>query len=454
MTAPASTSRPQNNAREGAPGGASGWGLAAIATAAALLLILFYAELWRNAPFRGTDSTEYLQAAKAIATRHFELFQPRTPGFPVFTLLAGTGRMFFLISLALHMAAVGMLAGVLLSLRVDRRLTALFAAVAVLPSFVQKDAYLLTEGLYEFFLIAGFAALLPGLRGRGWLALSGVAFGLATITRPQAQLLPFVLMGVMLYYFGLRGAARRAAWLLAPFCILVGSLMVNNFLRYHNFELTYDLGYHLGTRTVDLFEDIPDPAVRQVMVATRNESYGDPNRNPIWTSLYTRPELMRITGKSAPELAHYMQRIHMRLILGHPLAYAEEVGRALLHFWLPDLSKPTNGLRPVRLVSMATQLVLSALFLTLAVMWGGLAMGRLLLPVPEWMPDRAQGFLFTAGMATVFYTALLCSALDMGEARYRSTVELIILFLIVRAADFLWNQHGAGERTALSPGRP
>jgi hypothetical protein len=417
----------------------SGWVAAASGTAAAVALIALYAALWRGAPFRDTDTTEYLRAAQSIATRHFETFQPRTPGFPLFTLLVGTGRMFFLTSLALHMAAVGMLAAVLRRMRVGWRLTALFAAVAVLPSFVQKDAYVLSEGLFEFLTTAGFAALWPGLRSRRWLALSGAAFALAALTRPQAQLLPFLLAALMVFYFGLK-ALKRAAWLLAPFCLLVGSVMTNNLARYHDFNLTYLLGFHLGTRTVALFDDIPDAEIRHVMVATRNAAYADPERNPLWTTLYTRPELMRITGKSAPELARHMLKIHLRLILRHPLAYLEEAGRGELRFWLPDLSKRTNQVGVVRLISMGTQLTLSAVFLALCVLWAGLSMGRLLLPVPAWMPDAARGFLFAAGMATVFYTAVLCCALDMGESRYRSPVELIILFLIVIAADFLRNQ--------------
>lgn len=407
---------------------------------AALAVMAVYALLWRGAPFRSTDTTEYLQAARAIATGHLETFQPRTPGFPLFVLLVGTGRMFFAVSMVLHMAAVGMLAAVLRAIRVDGRLIAVFAAVAVLPSFVQKDAYLLTEGLYEFLTAAGFAALCTGRRTRGRLVLSGVALALAAITRPQGQLLPFALAALLLFYFGRREGLKRAAYLLAPYCAIVGGLMVNNLVRYHNPNLTYDLGFHLGTRTVTLFADIPDPRVRRVMIETRNEAYANPEKNPIWTSLYTRPELMRMLGMTAPELARYMRTIHLRLIAGHPLAYLEEVGRAQVHFWLPDLSKPTNSMAAVRAISAVTQLGVSAAFWIVAVLWAGLSLGRLVLPVPAWLRGKTRRFLFAAGMTTVLYTAVLCTALDMGEARYRSTVELLIVFVAVVAGDFVWKE--------------
>jgi hypothetical protein len=437
------------NRDESTPWYGTGWGVAVLGTAAAVVLIAAYGAIWRDAPFRGTDTAEYLQAARAIATRHFETFQPRTPGFPLFTLLAGTGRMLFVLSMALHMAVVGMLVAVLRSMRTDWRLTALFAAVAVLPSFVQKDAYVLTEGLFEFLQTAGFALLWFGLRRRTCLALSGVAFGLAAITRPQAQLLPFVLTALLVFYFG-REALKRAALLLAPFCLLVGSLMANNFVRYQDFNLTYNLGWHLGTRTYNLFEYIPDPAVRRVMVSTRNATYTDPNRSPIWATFYTRPELMRMLGMSAPQLAHYMQGVHLRLIAGHPLAYVEEVGRAQVRFWLPDVSKQTNRIGVVALADAATQLALSATFLALVVLWAGLAMGRAVLAAPPWMANTAQRFQFAAGMAIVLYTAALCTMVDMGEARYRTIADLIILFLIVQAADFLGKQRAARDGAVSS----
>ena len=49
-----------------------------------LLLIAIYAALWRSAPFRGTDTADYLNAAKAIAGGDMATRQPRTPGLPLF----------------------------------------------------------------------------------------------------------------------------------------------------------------------------------------------------------------------------------------------------------------------------------------------------------------------------------------------------------------------------------
>jgi len=424
----------------------SRWAVPAAILFAALVMV-FYGAVWKDAPFHATDTPEYLAAARAIATGHFEIQQPRTPGLPLFVLLAGTGRGYFLLSLALHLAAVGLLAWVLAAMGVNGALIALFAAIAVLPSFVQKDAYILSEGLFEFLVAAGFAGLWPGRRAPWRLALSGTAFALATLTRPQNQLLPLVLMALLAVYFGRRGV-RMAAWLMAPYCLIVGGVMANNFVRFHDPGLTYTVGFHLGTRTVTLYEDIPDRQLRDVLVATRNAAYGHPNRNIYWTSLYTRDELGRMKGMTRQQLARYERDVFLRLILGHPLAYLEEVGRGFVHFWFPDLSKQTNQGRALRAVSMAAQVGLAYVFWPVFVVWAGLGLGRRALPVPEWLENTAQRFIFAAGMATILYTAAICCLFDMGEPRYRTTVDLEILFVAVVAGDFLWKARRAGTAIA------
>src|SRR5262249_17677130 len=148
-------------------------------------------------------------------------------------------------------------------------------------------------------------------------------------------------------------------------------------------SLTYLLGHHLGTRTVSLYDKISDPQVREIMVATRNAAYA--NRNPYWTTWYSRPDLMRATGLSAVQLAQYMQTIHTRLIMAHPLAYLEEVARAFCHFWSPDLPERSNRLPLVQGLSMVTQIVLCMAFWLSVILWAGLTMGSRFLRIPDWL---------------------------------------------------------------------
>ena len=407
------------------------WAICAIA------VILIYSAIWRTAPFHGTDTADYIDSARDIAAG-IDKPEPRTPGFPLFLLLVGTGRAYFVVSMALHLAAVGLLAWVLLSIQVSKRLVALFAAVAVLPPFMQKDAYLLTEGLAEFLMVAGVAGLWLRRGSVVQAALSGLAFALATITRPQNQLLPILIAILMVMYFGWKLGRKYAFALLAPFVILVGGLVLHNAVKFGYPSLTYLLGHHLGTKTVSLFDDIPDKQVRDIMVSVRNDAYV--HRNPYWTTWYTRETLMKVKDMTPVQLAKYMQKIHMHLILTHPLAYVEEFLRTFARFWLPDAPAQTNHGAILRLVSLGTQLALCIAFWFIFVFWAGLLLGRLVLPIPEWLPQVDVRFLYTTAMLVIFYTAALGSALDIGEPRYRSAVDLVILFVIVVTAHFLGKQ--------------
>jgi hypothetical protein len=236
-------------------------------------------------------------------------------------------------------------------------------------------------------------------------------------------------------YLGRRRAWRQAILLLMPAGLLLGGLIIHNQIRFGYPNLTYLLGHHLGTRTVALYDQIADPQVRDIMVSTRNSAYV--HRNPYWTTWYTRRELMRVKQMGAVALAQYMQTIHLRLIRAHPLAYVDEVARAFCNFWSPDLPEQANRLAAVRSASMAAQVLLCAAFWMTVVLWTGLGMGRLFLPIPQWLPDRRVRFLFAAAIAAIFYTALLSSALDIGEPRYRGPVDLLLLFVLAMASHFL-----------------
>jgi hypothetical protein len=400
----------------------------------AVAVVAVYSAIWPAAPFPKTDTTEYLDAARAIAAGT-DTPQPRTPGFPLFLLAAGTGRPFFVISLGLHLAAVGLLAGVLWRLGASFKIRALFAVIAILPPFVQKDAFLLTEGLTEFLLVAAFSGLATARKSRLAAAWSGLALALAAITRPQNELLPLLIGGLLLVSLGWRRGWKNAVALILPALLLLGGLTVHNRTRFGYSGLTYLLGHHLGTRTVPLYEEIPDPQVRDVMVSTRNAAY--PRRNPYWTTWYTRADLMRIKGLSPVHLAGYMEKIHLRLILTHPLAYLEEATRAFVHFWSPELPAQTNRSVVIHLISAVTQVLVCAAFWLSIILWAGLSMGRLFLAAPEWLPRGNARLLYGAAVAVVAYTAALSSALDIGEPRYRGPADLLILFVPLATAHFM-----------------
>jgi 4-amino-4-deoxy-L-arabinose transferase-like glycosyltransferase len=109
---------------------------------------------------------------------------------------------------------------------------------AIHPGPVTFSSFLLTESLFTALVAASAAATLVALRREsGWAAaLAGVAMGLATLCRPIALLLPFVL-GAIVVARGGRGRALRAALLVGcaalvvvPWCVrsslIAGTLVV------------------------------------------------------------------------------------------------------------------------------------------------------------------------------------------------------------------------------------
>jgi hypothetical protein len=406
------------------------WAFVWIGLSAAVLLA--YSWLWKDAPFITSDTARYVEAAVDLSDGSIDTYQARTPGLPLLLLLVGTGRAFFVVSLALHIAAVGLLVAVLRSAKVPLWLLLLFSLIGLLPSFTQDAAFVMTETLTEFLLVAGFTGLWFFVRSQSNMALllGGLAFAFATLTRPQNELIP-LLIGVILFgFFGWKKGARTTMLLIAPSVVLVGGYILNNYVKFGEPELTYFLGYHLGTKTVDLFEDIPDKEVRQIMLEGRNRAI-ETGGNPLWTTWETRQRLMDAKHLSPVELAKYMKGIHLNLIRNHLNAYLLNVGRTFVYFWSPNMPSETNRRPLIKLLTFSVQVALSICFGLTCIFAAGLFLGRLLLAVPEWIPSLGERFLFTILMLIVFYLAATSCALDWGDPRYRSVTDLLILSAVV-----------------------
>ncbi|MFZ1947579.1 MAG: glycosyltransferase family 39 protein [bacterium] len=117
----------------------------------------------------------------------------------IFQILVGVAvvALTYLLAMRLFSPGVGLLAA---------------ALVAVNPYLILMSSYLLTESLYSALLLAGLLALEAGfLRDRAGgarLALAGILFGLATLTRANAFLLVVMVIGGVVV-LGAGGAVRR-----------------------------------------------------------------------------------------------------------------------------------------------------------------------------------------------------------------------------------------------------
>ena len=159
-----------------------------------------------------------------------------TPGYPLFLSLfldkdvSDSSYARILLAQAALSALTVLLAYWLFSTVVGP-LPALLVALltALSPHLISMNAYLLTETLFCFWLVAFVAVMArPGVRTRpSLLLLAGVLLGAATLTRPWLQ--GFALISVLfLALSGERIPWRRAFLLLAGFALLVGPWIGRN----------------------------------------------------------------------------------------------------------------------------------------------------------------------------------------------------------------------------------
>lgn len=195
--------------------------------AAAALLRLLWAAVVRVAP--ESDFFWYFERGLVLAARgEYNWFGAPTayfpPGYPL--LLAGLFKLAGPSLPAAILASVALQCGaVYLVYRLGRRLFAseytgrlAMLLYACYPENVGFTSLLASEHLFIFLMLLGTALLLRARRHWGLLALCGVVWGLATLTRPQA-------VGIPALYFALAawraGSLRR---LLLP-CAVVHLLL-------------------------------------------------------------------------------------------------------------------------------------------------------------------------------------------------------------------------------------
>ena len=192
------------------------------------------------------DERDYVQLAASIKGGHgfaFEVGRPtsmRPPLYPalVAALWSATGTQSLQVVRA---AQIGLsLGSVLLLFLLTRQLfderIAVWAAAAwcLYPSFLYAGVLLLTEVLFTFLLLAACVtaalALRDGDRAPAWAFASGLALGLAALTRSVVWPLPLVLLPLacVVARYSLRQRALVAVSLTAGYMVVVGPWAVRN----------------------------------------------------------------------------------------------------------------------------------------------------------------------------------------------------------------------------------
>lgn len=444
---------------------------------------VFYSVAWRHAPVQDGDSPQYLEVARDLADSRLDALHDRTPGYPL--LLAVTGstlaptRTLFYVSLALHFASVWLLALMLHASGLPARWLAAFCVVLSLPPFAETAGYVMTENLAQFSLVAGFYALMSGLRRGNVAAIAAapLAFAFAALTRPAYQALALALGGMLLAPglaraagFAYARAIQTAAALVAGSLLALGSYAYVNHVKFGYFGLSPSLGFHLSTKTMPFVERLPEEyaAVREIFIRERDAQLvkrggTHTGTQTIWS---VRSELAQATGLSKAQLSAYLVKMNLTLISRAPLEYLQEVARSLATYWFPSVgplaSMNSSLLRwSWGLLHGALVLVLSlevALLLALAIIRFSERLGRLeRVVMPPLAATATQTVAFALAAGIVFYTMILSCAIDIGEPRQRRTTDALVVFLCFLGVH-VWRETVERARSAAvmstTPNRP
>ena len=345
------------------------WMVVSIAAIQRLLLRMLYPVV----PLSDTGS--YRRSAEAILGGWVQYDGTRTPGYPAFMALVGPDQRVYAAQLLLGFITT------LLFFYIGWKITGrgwFGALAALLHTFNAQqflfEADLMTETLATFWLalaFAGMAYLLddqpsgevrPTWRLILTASLTGLAAGLALITRPLYFYLPFWIAFFLV--IGLRSSKPSIRWTSAVVALLPGLILAGgwiNFIhdRFGMWSLSAMTGYHLIQHTGVFFEYVPDKyaALRDTYLSFRNARIAEfgTQTNAIWDAI---PEMQKATGESFYGLSRLVQKISIQLILDHPLLYARNVVEGWFWFWKVPVYWSAAAINNPLLVKLVRGLIL------------------------------------------------------------------------------------------------
>jgi 4-amino-4-deoxy-L-arabinose transferase-like glycosyltransferase len=418
------------------------WVVVAVAGIQRLLLRFFYPVVSLN------DTGSYRRSAEAILGGWEQYDGTRTPGYPAFMALVGPDERVYIAQLLLGFIIT------LLFFYIGWKITGRgwFGALAALLHTLNTqqflfEADLMTETLATFWLalaFAGMAFLLDdknaGERKAAWKligvsTLTGLAAGLALITRPLYIYLPFWIAFFLV--IGQRSSKPNIRWATAVVALLPGLIIAGwwvNFIhdRFGMWSLSAMTGYHLIQHTGVFFEYVPDKyaALRDTYLKYRDAriaEYGT-QTNAIWDAI---PEMQKATGESFYGLSRLVQKISLQLILEHPLLYARNVALGWSWFWKVPVYWSAAAIDNPWQVSLARGLILierGLLFGTNIIF----IIGSILVVVVKKIRQmvRITPFIWFS-MGAVWMASVLQSLLDHGDnPRFLIPMQSLVVLIV------------------------
>jgi len=428
--------------------------------AAAIVLLVAAAismERWlKYAPIFSDDSWEYLKLGEAISHGRFLAVDNgfRTPLFPLYLALVGNRpRLVFAGHLVFGIVICALLCSIFQNLTARPEIGAAAALLYLfVPSTLYYQASVLTESLAALCLALGahftVRAISAPAKAAGDVALAGLAFSLASLDRPEYQLLAPIMVCVIVLLRAKAGPSIRSragkAILagLAPWVLLVLGWSSVNYGRFGWFTLSTLTGYHLTQYSGPYLDEAP-PADRSVAdVFFREEqafvqAHHGRHIDAFWAA---RPRLLESTGLTDAQLSRVFLRISTRLILAHPRAYLAAVWWSWQVFWRPPLYSHGLNLpnlrRAFRGVFTGRMSWWDGFYAYLYVPVGLAYAAALAGPL---FRKRWRSILWSPGMvsvdAIILYTAVITSLFEPEDNnRFKVPVEGLILGVAATAA--------------------
>lgn len=436
---------------------------------ALIYLVLFsvavvaYSTLWHEAPVKTNDSPGYLAVAQDLEDFHLDRLHLRPPGYPLLLLFTGSSRSpsrtLFFVSLLFHVVSIWLLGALLSAAGVSSRQLMAFALVLILPPFVEPSAFVMPENLIELLLVSGVAGFVIGTaHGKtSGLVKGAVAFAFSGLVHPTYQLLSVVVaacLGAMSYWcywarLEVCKVISGASLLISTFAFLIGGCSLHNYLRFDYPGVTPFIGYTLSTKTVKVIERLPDDygAVREALIAARDADLvkrgsSHTGYSYIWSA---QRELLRLTGLDEVGLSTYLVRLNLLLIWKAPLHYLHEVVLAALGFWGPSSGALANlGSRVLQVLWGFIEIFLNTAFgiqLALVSSITPLLLGKRIEASADrnacngLRTSRVRTLSYILGITTVLYAMTIVGLFGLGNARYRTPVESLIVFTAFLGCD-------------------
>jgi 4-amino-4-deoxy-L-arabinose transferase-like glycosyltransferase len=328
--------------------------LLVIAVGAVVRLVFFP----RAPVFIGGDTSQYYGPALALMTggeEGFPLPLKRPPLYPAFVDLVGAWlgpdlRVLLAVQHLLGLATAALTYGI--GRLAFGRPAGLLAGLATALSggLLIFEHYVLTEALFTPLLVlAAFLALLGVRRDSVRLyVLAGLAIGLATLTRPHAQLLlPLVPLVALAVHHRRRPVLRAAVVTCVAAAFLIVPWIARNALVHDSFGVVGAVGQNLIFKTANLhagrfvFYDPATPPDTPRLQAARliqrrtDEKVRNPSVNVSNRELHA--QLMRELDLSEDEADDLMRDVALDAIRARPLAYAQAVAE---DFWEVATGEP------------------------------------------------------------------------------------------------------------------